>query len=125
MYELGAVPSAVPAVVSSPVDKPGRLTGRPVSQMPDRLVEEIERTYEEVTAAQRPAVLADRRQYAAAGDRHRRAAAAYDLTRRYREAEQAVADAEELLADGTGDGLEPTCAVPQEELLATGAGSTG
>jgi len=90
-----------------------------VSKMADRLVEEIERTYEEVTGLlSDPAVLADRRQYAAAARRHAELAAAYDLTRRYREAEQAVADAEELLADGAGDGLEPEMReFLQEELL--------
>jgi peptide chain release factor 1 len=90
--------------------------------MADRLVEEIERTYEEVTGQlSDPAVLADRKQYAAAARRHAELAAAYELTLRYREAEKAVADAEELLAAGAaeaGDGLEPEMReFLQEELL--------
>ncbi|HJW74571.1 MAG TPA: PCRF domain-containing protein, partial [Thermoleophilia bacterium] len=81
--------------------------------MVDKLVEEIERTYRELTEQlSDAAVLADRRQYAAAARRHAELAAAYVLTQEYREAEKAVADAEELLAAGAADGgdadgLEP------------------
>jgi peptide chain release factor 1 len=92
--------------------------------MVEKLVEEIERTYRELTEQlSDPAVLADRKQYAAVARRHAELAAAYALTREYREAQQAVADAEELLAAGAagdgGDGLEPDMReFLQDELLA-------
>ncbi|HMK91853.1 MAG TPA: PCRF domain-containing protein, partial [Thermoleophilia bacterium] len=71
----------------------------------DRLVEEIERSYAEVTEQlSDPEVLADRARYAAAARRHAELAEGHALVLQYREAERAVAEADELLTtDDAGD----------------------
>jgi peptide chain release factor 1 len=88
--------------------------------MIDRLVDEIERSYEEITRQlSDPEVLADRRQYAAAARRHAELSDVYALTREYREAERAAADAEELLAtdgDANGDADAEMRSFLQDEL---------
>jgi len=63
-----------------------------------RLVEEIERSYTELTEQLAdPEVLGDRARYAAAARRHAELQPAHDLVARYREAERAAADAATLL----------------------------
>jgi len=80
-----------------------------------RLVEEIERSYAELTEQLAdPEVLGDRTRYAAAARRHAELQAAHDLVVRYREAERAAAGAESLLgADGDDDLRE----LAQQELV--------
>jgi peptide chain release factor 1 len=70
----------------------------------DNLIDEIERSYEELNAQLAdPEVLADRARYAGIARKHAELQQAYDLARRFREAEQTVADAEGLLGDGSSD----------------------
>jgi peptide chain release factor 1 len=70
----------------------------------DSLIDEIERSYAEVTAQLAdPEVLGDRARYADAARRHAELQAVHELTRRYREAEQTLADAEGLLDDEASD----------------------
>ena len=88
--------------------------------MIDRLIDEIERSYGELTGQLAdPAVLADRARYTAVARRHAALQAAHELVQRYREAERAVAEAEELLADGAG-GDEELRALAQQELAEAG-----
>jgi peptide chain release factor 1 len=70
----------------------------------DNLIEEIERSYAELNAELAdPEVLGDYARYADAARRHAELQDAFELTRRYREAQQTVADAEGLLGDETSD----------------------
>ena len=70
-----------------------------------RLIAEIERTYADLAEQlSDPEVLADRKRYADVARRHADLEAAHALTLQYREAEQAAAEAEELL--GGDDGLD-------------------
>jgi len=88
----------------APASMPARLPDR-MTDLTDRLVEEIERSYAEVTEQlSDPEVLADRARYAAAARRHAELAEGHALVVQYREAERAVSEAEELLAaDDAGD----------------------
>ena len=71
--------------------------------MTDKLIQEIERSYAEVTGQlSDPEVLADRSRYAAAARRHAELEPVHALAEQYREAERAVAEAEEMLAGGDG-----------------------
>jgi peptide chain release factor 1 len=80
----------------------------------ERLVAEIERAFAEVERTlQDPAVLQDQRRLADAGRQHRRLSEAHDLARRWREARQQVADAQEML-DGEADAA--TREYAQDEL---------
>ncbi len=70
----------------------------------DNLIDEIERSYEELNAQLAdPEVLGDRSRYADVARKHAELQQVYDLARRFREAEQTVADAEGLLGDDTSD----------------------
>ena len=70
----------------------------------DSLIDEIERSYDEVTALlSDPEVLGDRARYADAARRHAELQPVHELTERYREAERTVADAEGLIGDETSD----------------------
>jgi peptide chain release factor 1 len=82
----------------------------------DNLISEIERSYEELNAQLAdPGVLGDRARYAAAARRHAELQDVYELTRRFREAEATVADAEGLLGDEGSDAEMREFA--QEELV--------
>ncbi len=82
----------------------------------DNLIEEIERSYEELnTQLADPEVLGDHERYAAVARKHSELQGVYDLARQYREAEQTVADAEGLLGDPGSDAEMREFA--QEELL--------
>jgi peptide chain release factor 1 len=81
----------------------------------DKLIAEIERSYEELTGQLTDAeVLADRRRYAAVARRHAELQGAHELVVRYREAQRAAAGAEELLADETDEELRE---LAQHELV--------
>jgi peptide chain release factor 1 len=68
----------------------------------DNLIDEIERSYEELTEQlSDPELLADRSRYTAAARRHAELSDAHALALQYREAERAAADAEEMLAGDT------------------------
>ena len=84
----------------------------------DGLIDEIERSYDELNRQLAdPDVLGDRPRYAAAARRHAELAEAHELVTRYREAERHVAGAEEILAgDGDGDGDEELRELAQQEL---------
>jgi len=70
----------------------------------DNLIDEIERSYEELNAQLAdPEVLGDRGRYADIARKHAELQQAYDLARRFRTAEQTVADAEGLLGDDSSD----------------------
>jgi peptide chain release factor 1 len=70
----------------------------------DNLIDEIERSYEELNAQLAdPEVLGDRARYADIARKHAELQQVYELARRFREAERTVADAEGLLGDGTSD----------------------
>ena len=65
----------------------------------DNLIDEIERSYEELTQQlSDPELLADRGRYTVAARRHAELGEAHALALQYREAERGAADAEELLA---------------------------
>ncbi len=65
----------------------------------DNLIDEIERSYEELTQQlSDPELLADRGRYTAAARRHAELGEAHALALQYREAERGAAEAEELLA---------------------------
>jgi peptide chain release factor 1 len=67
----------------------------------DRLIDEIERTYAEITEQlSDPEVLGDRARYTAAARKHAELGSAHALAEQYLEAQKAVAEAEEMLADG-------------------------
>jgi peptide chain release factor 1 len=67
------------------------------------IVNEIERSYEELTEQLGdPEVLGDRQRYAAAARRHAELTELYGLAQQYRAAERGIAEAEELLAGGDG-----------------------
>jgi len=71
----------------------------------DKLIDEIERSYAELTGQlSDPELLADRGRYAVAARRHAGLAEAHALALQYREAERAAAEAEEMLvADAEPD----------------------
>jgi len=70
----------------------------------DNLIDEIERSYEELnTQLADPEVLGDRARYADIARKHAELQQVYELARRFREAEQTVADAEGLLGDDSSD----------------------
>ena len=70
----------------------------------DNLIDEIERSYEELNAQLAdPGVLGDRGRYADIARKHAELQQVYELARRSREAEQTVADAEGLLGDDSSD----------------------
>ena len=70
----------------------------------DNLIDEIERSYEELNAQLAdPEVLGDRGRYAEIARKHAELQQVYDLARRFREAERTVADAEGLLSDDSSD----------------------
>lgn len=70
----------------------------------DNLIDEIERSYEELNAQLAdPEVLGDRARYAGIARKHAELQQVYELARRFREAEQTVADAEVLLGDDSSD----------------------
>jgi peptide chain release factor 1 len=81
----------------------------------DNLIDEIERSYEELNAQLAdPELLGDRSRYADVARKHAELQQVYDLARRFREAEQTVADAEGLLGDADSDAEMRSFA--QEEL---------
>ncbi len=84
--------------------------------MIDKLIDEIERTYGELTGQLADsAVLADRARYASVARRHAELQSTHDLVVRYREAAKAAREAEELLVtDGADDELRD---LAQEELV--------
>jgi peptide chain release factor 1 len=83
--------------------------------MIDKLIDEIERTYGELTAQlAHPDVLSDRARYTALARRHAELQATYDLVLRYREAGRTAAEAEELLAAGYDGDAELRDLVQQE-----------
>jgi peptide chain release factor 1 len=70
----------------------------------DNLIDEIERSYEELNAQLAdPEVLGDRGRYAGIARKHAELQQVYDLARRFRAAERTVADAEGLLGDDSSD----------------------
>jgi len=70
----------------------------------DNLIDEIERSYEELNAQLAdPEVLGDRGRYAGIARKHAELQPVYELARRFREAERTVADAEGLLGDDSSD----------------------
>lgn len=70
----------------------------------DNLIDEIERSYEELNSQLAdPEVLGDRGRYADIARKHAELQQVYELARRFREAEQTVADAEGLLGDDSSD----------------------
>src|SRR5450830_2154535 len=70
----------------------------------DNLIDEIECSYEELNAQLAdPGVLGDRGRYAGIARKHAELQQVYELARRFREAEQTVADAEGLLGDDSSD----------------------
>jgi len=70
----------------------------------DNLIDEIERSYEELNAQLAdPEVLGDRGRYAGIARKHAELQQVYDLARRFRAAEQTVADAEGLLGEDSSD----------------------
>ncbi len=80
-----------------------------------RLVEEIERSYAELTEQLAdPEVLGDRARYTAAARRHSELQSVHELVVRYREAERAAAGAEELLG---ADDEEEFRELAQQELV--------
>jgi len=95
-----------------------------MSDVIDKLIDEIERSYAELTEQlSDPELLADRAGYAAAARRHAELSEAHALALRYREAERAAADAAEMLgADGGFDGGTGDDAASGEGAGGTGAG---
>ncbi len=70
----------------------------------DNLIDEIERSYEELNAQLAdPDVLGDRARYADTARKHAELQQVYELARQYREAERTVAEAEVLVGDDTSD----------------------
>jgi len=70
----------------------------------DNLIDEIERSYEELNAQLAdPEVFGDRGRYADIARKHAELQQVYELARRFRAAEQTVADAEGLLGDDSSD----------------------
>jgi len=82
----------------------------------DNLIDEIERSYEELNAQLAdPDILGDRSRYADVARKHAELQQVYDLARLFREAGQTVADAEGLLGDDSSDGEMREFA--QDELI--------
>ncbi len=70
----------------------------------ERLIAEIERTYEELTGQLAdPEVLGDRARYTAAARKHAELQGVFELTQRYRVAQQTADDAGALLDDDSSD----------------------
>jgi peptide chain release factor 1 len=70
----------------------------------ERLIEQIEQRYEELTERLAdPETIADRARYAEAARSHRELEEAHSLVERYRQAESDAADAEEILATSDGE----------------------
>jgi len=70
----------------------------------DNLIDEIERSYEELNAQLAdPEVLGDRGRYADIARKHAALQQVYELARQFRATEQTVADAEGLLGDDSSD----------------------
>jgi peptide chain release factor 1 len=85
--------------------------------MIDKLIDEIERSYGELTAQLADlAVLGDRARYTAAARRHAELQATHDLVVRYREAGRAAAEAEALLASEV-EGDDELHELAQQELV--------
>ena len=84
----------------------------------DKLIDEIERSYAELNEQlSDPELLADRGRYALAARRHAGLSEAHALAMQYREAERAAAEAEEMLSlDGDGDADDEMRAYLQQEL---------
>ena len=82
----------------------------------DNLIEEIERSYEELNEQLvDPELLGDRARYASVARKHAELKHVYELTQRFRESQRTVADAEGLLGDEASDAEMREFA--QEELL--------
>jgi peptide chain release factor 1 len=87
-----------------------------MTDVTDRLIDEIERSYAELTdQLSDPEVLADRGRYAAAARRHAELTEAHGLALQYREAERAAAEADEMLA-ADADADDELRAYLQQEL---------
>ncbi len=87
-----------------------------MADVTDRLIDEIERSYAELTEQlSDPETLADRGRYAAAARRHAELTDAHGLALQYREAERAAAEADEMLA-ADGDADDEMRAYLQQEL---------
>jgi peptide chain release factor 1 len=70
----------------------------------DNLIDEIERSYEEITGQLGdPEVLGDRARYTQAARRHAELQRVHELTQQYRQAERTVAEAEQMIADEASD----------------------
>ena len=70
----------------------------------DSLIDEIERSYEELSSQLAdPALTGDRDRYVDTARKHAGLQGVYELTRQYREAERTVADAESMLGDPSTD----------------------
>jgi peptide chain release factor 1 len=82
----------------------------------ESLIEEIERSYQDVTVQLAdPEVLGDHLRYVDAARKHAELQGVHELTRRYREAQRTVADAEGLLGDPATDA--EMRAFAQQELI--------
>ena len=93
----------------------------------DNLIDEIERSYGELNEQlSDPELLADRSRYTAAARRHAELADAHALALQYREAEHAAADAEEMLAGGSGtSGASGAGGASSSGASGSGAGGAG
>lgn len=81
----------------------------------DNLIEEIERSYDELNAQLAdPDIIGDRARYGDVARKHAELQAVHELSRRYREAQRTVDDAEALLGDDGSD--SEMRAFAQEEL---------
>jgi peptide chain release factor 1 len=87
--------------------------------MIDGLVKDIEKTYAEIAEQLGdPAVLGDRKRYAEVARRHAELQASHELAREYREAQQQIAEAQELLS--SKDGIDADMRDYLEAELAAG-----
>lgn len=87
--------------------------------MIDELVKDIEKTYAEIAEQLGdPAVLGDRKRYAEVARRHAELQASHELAREYREAQQQIAEAQELLS--SKDGIDADMRDYLEAELAAG-----
>ena len=84
----------------------------------DNLIDEIERSYAELTEQlSDPELLADRSRYTAAARRHAELSDAHALALQYREAERAAADAEEMLAADSADAATPAATAAADDEM--------
>ena len=84
----------------------------------DNLIDEIERSYEELTQQlSDPELLADRSRYTAAARRHAELGEAHALALQYREAERGAADAEEMLAAAPAGAAAAAAAADSDDDL--------